>query len=163
MPAPFGDYPTRETTTPFYSGYRAGLKFDNTFMMADNWSIQMVDEPIDMTSVQIYRASGITNGFLSAQYPPWDAGGTPTAYINGGIRQTKIRIHGYYKNNQLPTIGQMVSISLLMGGMLFYKSEKATIVAASYNVTVKGSVEFDIELVANPSSTSTDTDVIPRL
>ena len=130
--------------------------------MADSWSIQIKDEPIDITTVQVYRASGI-NGLLSTQYPSWDDAGTPRTYINGGIRDSIIRLHGFYKNNQLPKIGQWGSVSLLMGGLLFFKSEQATVTSASYNVTVKGAVEFDIELVANPTSTLKDTDVLPRL
>jgi hypothetical protein len=159
----FEDYPKREKITPFYSGYRAGLKFDNTFMMADTWSVQITDEPIDITSVQLYRASGINDGLLSALYPQWESSGTPATYTTGGIRQTKIKVHGFYKDTKLPTIGQSASISLLMDGLLFFKSEQATVISALYNVTVKGAVEFDIELIAIPTSTQKDTDVLPRL
>jgi hypothetical protein len=162
MPGPLGDYPTRTTTSPFYSGYRAGLKFNDIFMQADSWSAEIKDEVIDLSTVNVYRNSGITTN-LSVAYPAWDVAGTPMIFVNGGMRDTTFKIHGFHKDvANLPRFGSMVSLSLLIGNVLFFKSEQAIVYSASYNVNVKGTVEFNLELKATGTSTSTDTDTLPR-
>ena len=59
MPAFGANYPTRETTSPYYSGYRARIQFDNIFMTADSWAAEIKDDPIELNTVQIFRNSNI--------------------------------------------------------------------------------------------------------
>lgn len=159
MPA-FDTYPARETTTPFYSGYRAGLKFNNVFMTADSWSADISNEPIELTTVQLYRSSNLTN--LATGYPAWDNHGTPAAYVQGGIRETEIKIHGFHKDNNLPKIGQDVSIVLMIGNDVFFQSNRAIVTKCTFSVSVKGTIEYNIDLKGNPSSNISDTDIHPR-
>jgi hypothetical protein len=162
MPGAFGDYPTRVTTSPFYSGYRAGLKFDDIFMQADSWSAEIKDDPIELNTVKIYRDSNIDEA-LSVDYPLWYVNGTPATYVKGGIRDTSFKVHGFHKDAlNLPTFGKIAVLTLFVGGVEFFRCERAIVVAASYNVSVKGAVEFQFDLKASATSTTIDTDALPR-
>lgn len=148
---------------PFYAGKTAGLRFNNTVMFADSWSAEVKDDPIDLTTVNVYRNSNINNT-LNVAFPAWDMSGTPATYVNGGIRETTIKIHGFHKDkNNLPLFGETVSVTLFDNANTLFKSESALVISATYNTTVKGSLEFDIELKATATSNNNDTDSGPRL
>ena len=162
MPAFGANYPTRETTSPYYSGYRARIQFDNIFMTADSWAAEIKDDPIELNTVQIFRNSNIDEA-LSVDYPTWDMNGTPATYVKGGIRDTTFRLHGFHKDAlNLPTFGKTAVLTLLFGGIILFRSERAILVSASYSASVKGTIEFDFEMKASATSVNTDTDPLPR-
>lgn len=148
---------------PFYAGKTAGVKFNNTFMTADSWSAEIRDEPIDLTTVNVYRNSNIV-GALSVSYPAWDKSGTPTTFVNGGIRETSIKLKGKHSGvANLPDFGDYVSVTILNNANIIFKSENALVISALYNNEVAKSMEFELELRASATSNSNDTDVLPRL
>ena len=89
--------------------------------------------------------------------------GTPATYVKGGIRDTTFRLHGFHKDAlNLPTFGKTAVLTLLVGGIILFRSERAILVSASYSASVKGTIEFDFEMKASATSVNTDTDPLPR-
>lgn len=157
------DYPDRETTSPFYSGYRAGVLLNNaTFLVADNWSFEIKDEPIDLTTVTIFRDSNIET--TPIDYNDWFAFGVPKSFVKGGMNESYIKLHGFYNEPDLPQIGDYVSVSLMIDtNKIFIRSQLAFVSSCNYSVTVKGSIEWNMDLVVTLNSKNDQTDRTPRI
>ena len=162
MPAFGANYPTRETTSPFYSGYRAGVLLNNArFLVADSWSFEIKDEPIELTTVQIFRDSNIET--TPNDFPEWFNRGVPRRYVKGGMFDATIKLHGFYKELPILNIGEFVTVSLMIdGNRTFFRTELAFVTSYNYAVTVKGTIEWNIDLVVTLNNKNDDTDTIPR-
>lgn len=156
--AEFGaNYPTRETTSPFYSGYRAGVLVNNTFIVADSWTVEIRDEPIDLTTVQIFRDSNIE--YTLTDYPLWFNNGVPKRFVRGNMREMYIKLHGFHKEATIPSIGEFVSVSLMIDvNQLFFSTPLAFVSSSSYSVTPKGAIEWNLDLVATLNNKTDDSD-----
>ena len=90
---------------PFYSGKGSGVVFTSETrpgtvltLFADEWGIEIEDESIHISNIKSLRDANIegdiVNGDLSA-VPAWKNYGIPMQMLNGGMRETKVTIHGY--------------------------------------------------------------------
>lgn len=163
MPAFGANYPTRETTSPFYSGYRAGVLINNaTFLVADSWTAEIKDEPIDLTTVKIFRDSNIE--YTLTDYPFWFTHGVPKQFVRGNMREINIKLHGFHKEPNIPTIGTFATVSLMMdANQIFFRTELAFVSGANYTVTPKGAIEWNLDLVATLNNKNDDSDIAMRI
>lgn len=131
-----------------YAGKTSAILFNAQVIPADKWEIDLSVESLDYMTIKVLRDANV-NGLMkdSGALPLiWSQHGIPSRKISSNIRDVKGTIHGFYKNQATtPTIGDTLSIALMITNLTFFVVSEALVTNVKINSEVKGAVEFDIE------------------
>lgn len=145
----------KDSGVRFRSSTRYGL---NVLLHCDEWSIDIKDEIIDVTSIEPLRDEEI-DGDLSA-VPDWFNYGVPTQKTNGGLKDITITVHGfiyhdtYYSDAQgarYPIVGERGKLEILYtpNGANFrrplFTVGSVVVLNSNYKTDISSGIEFDIE------------------
>lgn len=149
----------------FFLGKDSGIKFRSStreglivVLYADEWSIDIKDEIIDVTSIKPLRDEAI-DGDLSP-VDDWYKYGVPTQKTNGGLKDITISAHGFIYQDpdysdaegpRYPITGERGKLEILYkpNGQNFrrplFTVDSVVVLNSNYKTDISSGVEFDIE------------------
>lgn len=170
---------------PFYLGKGAGVVFTSETrpniilnLFADEYSIEIEDDVIHVSSIKPLRDKGvegnIVTGDLSA-VPSWKNYGIPMQMLNGGMRETKISIHGFvYLDDtvsvndgpRIPIINEKGKLEIQYttaanNKKTVFEITNSVVTSTSFDNSVAGLLEYDIEFSA--LTTDVDYSIHPKV
>jgi len=149
---------------PFYSGKGSGVVFTSETrpgtvltLFADEWGIEIGDESVPITNIKMFRDKNIVDDL--SPVPAWKNFGVPTEILNGGMRDTKLTIHGFLflddtisvnDGARVPIIDEKGKIELKYEDQNgrkknLFVAESVVVINTSFDLNVKGIVEYDME------------------
>lgn len=157
----------KESGVKFRSSTREGMDVN---LYADEWTIDIKDEAIDITSIQPLRDADI-EGDLSAN-DDWYKFGVPSQKINGGIKDIVVNVHGFVYWDQdysdaegprFPVTGERGKLEILYTPVNanfrrpLFTCDSVVVIDSKYNTDIDSGIEFDIEF----HCLTTDVDIAP--
>lgn len=160
----------------FFLGKDSGVKFISstrgiTFnLYADEWSIEIASESIDITSIKPLRDENLVDDLSGV--PDWLNYGIPKQRLEGGVRDTKLTISGFIywdtdfsrdESNRVPIIGEKGEVQILYttqgaNRRPLFTAENAVVNSAKYDTDISSGIRFEIEF----HCLTTDVDKAPN-
>ena len=167
---------------PFYSGKGSGVVFTSETrpgtvltLFADEWGIEIEDESIHISNIKSLRDANIegniVTGDLSA-VPAWKNYGIPMQMLQGGMRETKVTIHGFLflddtlsinDGPRVPIINEKGKLEIKYTNQAgqkrtLFQITNSVVVSTNYDNSVRNLLEYDIEFAC----LSTEVDYAPH-
>lgn len=148
----------------FYLGKRTSVVFtsstrQNTILrlQADSIDLGMEDTSIHISNIKPLRDANIENNL--ALKPDWENYGIPNNYLPGGMRNIKIKIHGFHyydptinvaNGPRTPVIGEegKLEVNYIFENnqkKTIFKADKLVVTKTDFSIEVAGGIEYDLE------------------
>lgn len=167
---------------PFYLGKGSRIVFTSStrpgtvlILQADTWNLEFKGESVRVPTIEPLRTENIVDNLDNKK--DWKNYGIPTYVMSGGIRESKVKIHGFHYYDETvsindgprtPIINEEGKLEIfytkgaqhpiLNSKAVLYKIEKCIVTSVAFDMTVTGCLEYDLEI----ESTSVDLDYSPH-